>query len=88
MSVNCGIVYVYMFYDNFYLSVVLYSDKLMVMDGYFVILFLEKMVDGCLLYMSFVGMYLLVEVVGFKNCSDVYFNMIIIFVNELGRGIF
>lgn len=37
--VNCGIVYIYMFYDNLYLSLVLYGDKVIVMDGYFVILY-------------------------------------------------
>lgn len=53
--VNCGIVYIYMFYDNLYLSLVLYSDKVIVMDGYFVILYFNWIVDGWLLYLMFVG---------------------------------
>lgn len=88
MNVNCGIVHVYMSYDNPHPSAALYSDKVTATDGHPAILSLEKTVDGRPLYMSFVGTHLPTEAAGLKNCSDAHFNTTIISVNESGRGTF
>lgn len=88
MNVNCGIVHVYMSYDNPHPSAALYSDKVTATDGHPAILSLEKTVDGRPLYMSFVGTHLPAESAGLKNCSDAHFNTTIISVNESGRGTF
>lgn len=84
MSVNCGIVHVYMSYDNPHPSAALYSDKLTATDGHPAILSLEKTVDGRPLYMTFVGTHLPAEAAGLKNCSDAHFNTTIISVNQSG----
>lgn len=84
MSVNCGIVHVYMSYDNPHPSAALYSDKLTATDGHPAILSLEKTVDGRPLYMTFVGTHLPAEAADLKNCSDAHFNTTIISVNQSG----
>lgn len=86
VNVNCGIVHVYMSYDNPHPSAALYSDKVTATDGHPAVLSLEKTVDGRPLYMTFVGTHLPTEAADLKNCSDAHFNTTIISVNESGRG--
>lgn len=85
MKVNCGIVHVYMSYDNPHPSSALYSDKLTATDGHPAVLALEKTVDGRPLYMTFVGTQLPAEAADLKNCSDAHFETTFMSVNKSGR---
>lgn len=85
MKVNCGIVHVYMSYDNPHPSSALYSDKLTATDGHPAVLALEKTVDGRPLYMTFVGTQLPAEAADLKNCSDAHFETTFMSVNKSGK---
>ena len=70
VSVNCGIVHVYVSYDNPHPSPVLYSDKVTATDGHPAILYINQTVAGRPVYLAFVGTQLPPEAAGLKNCSD------------------
>ena len=67
---NCGIVHVYVSYDNSHPSPVLYSDKVTATDGHPAILYINQTVAGRPVYLAFVGTQLPPEAAGLKNCSD------------------
>lgn len=85
LKVFCGIVHVYMSYDNPHPSPVLYSQTLTATDGHPVVLYLNKTVDGRPLYMSYVGTKLPPEAAGLKNCSDAKYVTTFFKTNKTGR---
>lgn len=85
VSVNCGIVHIYMSYDNPHPSSVLYSDKVTATDGHPAILYFNRTVDGRPLYLTFVGTQLPPEAAGLKNCSDAEYVIGIAKENKTGK---
>lgn len=85
VSVNCGIVHIYMSYDNPHPSPVLYSDKVTATDGHPAILYVNRTVDGRPLYLLFVGTQLPPEAAGLKNCSDAKYVIDISKENKTGN---
>lgn len=84
LTVNCGIVHVYMSYDHPHPSSVLYSNKLTATDDHPAVLVLNKTVDGRPLYMTYVGSRLPSEAADLKNCSDARYETTFTYVNKSG----
>ncbi|XP_061188685.1 uncharacterized protein LOC133196852 [Saccostrea echinata] len=84
LTVNCGIVHVYMSYDNPHPSAALYNNKVTATDNHPAVLILNKTKDGRPLYMTYVGTRLPEHAADLKNCSDAHYVTTITYVNKSG----
>ncbi|XP_062579673.1 uncharacterized protein LOC134241654 [Saccostrea cucullata] len=84
LTVNCGIVHVYMSYDNPHPSAALYNNKVTATDNHPAVLVLNKTKDGRPLYMTYVGTSLPEHAADLKNCSDAHYVTTISYVNKSG----